>query len=381
MRSNLLNKFLSFSYGSWVGLIIGFLGTIVTTRILDPIDFGKASMFTLVLNFVNIVIMLGLDQSFIRFFYEEDKEKRGGLLYNSISIPLILSVISLISIFVFRNVLSIWLFDETNLTIILFLMIGIVVQIFYKYSIIVIRMQQKGRLYSNLLIFYRIIEFSTIIFLYFIFGANYKIIVFSTIASFCIISIIGIYNEKEMWKINKTKFQNLKHSQSKLIKFGAPLVVTILLTLLFQSFDKIAIRHWSNFKELGLYSAAFKIIALVNVLQTSFSTFWTPISYEKFESEPDHKFFYQNMFRLVSFAMFFIAIISIVGKDIIVLLFGKEYREAAQIMPFLVFMPVMYTVSEITVVGINFFKKPKWHILIATAVCLINIIGNVILVP
>ncbi|TKH00449.1 lipopolysaccharide biosynthesis protein, partial [Peribacillus simplex] len=62
-------------------------------------------------------------------------------------------------------------------------------------------------------------------------------------------------------------------------------------------------------------------------------------------------------------------------------LLGPEYQEASKILPFLVFMPLMYTISETTVLGINFYKKPKWHIVIAGVSCICNIIGNWVLVP
>jgi len=50
-------------------------------------------------------------------------------------------------------------------------------------------------------------------------------------------------------------------------------------------------------------------------------------------------------------------------KDIIFPLFSKSCREAAYIAPFLLFMPIMYTTSETTVVRINFEKKTYWHML------------------
>ena len=81
MKENLLKKFLLFSYGSWIGLVISLLGTIITTRILLPEDFGRASMFTLALNIAMLFILLGMDQSFVRFFYEEDEEKDEGDCY------------------------------------------------------------------------------------------------------------------------------------------------------------------------------------------------------------------------------------------------------------------------------------------------------------
>src|SRR5699024_9239991 len=72
---------------------------------------------------------------------------------------------------------------------------------------------------------------------------------------------------------------------------------------------------------------------------------------------------------------------SIEGKYIILLLLVTEYKSAASIMLFIVFMPIFYTISETTVIGINFYKKTKWHILIAGIACISNIIGNWLLVP
>ena len=79
--------------------------------------------------------------------------------------------------------------------------------------------------------------------------------------------------------------------------------------------------------------------------------------------------------------MLLIAIGLITFKDIIVLLLGSRYREAVFIFPYLVFMPIMYTISETTVIGVNFKKKTKYHINIATVSAVFNLIGNLILVP
>ncbi|UAC47863.1 polysaccharide biosynthesis C-terminal domain-containing protein [Bacillus aquiflavi] len=87
------------------------------------------------------------------------------------------------------------------------------------------------------------------------------------------------------------------------------------------------------------------------------------------------------MYEIVSFGMFLIAILTIMFKDLIVLLLGAEYRTATFIMPFLVFMPVMYTISETTVIGINFYKKTRWHLFITIIVFFVNLGMTFVLVP
>lgn len=381
MKDNLLKKFLEFSYGSWIGLIIGLGSTMITTRILSPDDFGKASMFTLTINICMILIIFGTDQSFVRFFYEEEEKNRGGLLFNCLNVPIVILILVVFFIIIFKRQITVFLFNEESLVIALILAVGIITQVLNRYGILIIRMQQKGNLFSIIQILNKVLNFMFILLLYLILGSQYQIIIYSFVITSVILTIISIVYEKKYWKsINFTK-NNLKHGKVEILKYAYPLVFTTLITWLFESFDKIAIKQWSSFNELGVYSAAYKIVALLIVVQSSFTTFWTPVCYETYEKNPENKDFYKKMFRIVSFVMFSIAILCIAGKDIIVALLGTEYREASKIMPFLVFMPIMYTLSETTVIGINFYKKPRWHIFIASISCLVNILGNWMLVP
>jgi len=83
----------------------------------------------------------------------------------------------------------------------------------------------------------------------------------------------------------------------------------------------------------------------------------------------------------IAAGMFIFGMLIVVFKDIIFLLLESSCRQASGISSFLILMPIMYTVSEVTVVGINFKKKTYWHTLIATISVGANIFGNFIFVP
>ncbi len=68
-------------------------------------------------------------------------------------------------------------------------------------------------------------------------------------------------------------------------------------------------------------------------------------------------------------------------KDVVVLLLGPNYKDGAMIMPFLVFTPLMYIASETTAMGIDFYKKVRWHLFVSFIVLIVNIVGNLLLVP
>ncbi|RJE83624.1 polysaccharide biosynthesis protein [Paenibacillus sp. 1011MAR3C5] len=381
MNNNLLKKFLSYSYGGFLGAIIGFITTMITTRILSPEEFGKASMFTLVSSICMITIIFGTDQAFVRFFYEENEKKRGALLFNCLKIAAVISVPFFIIFILYREPVSILLFGEYSFVVIVLLLVGVLLQVLNRFALLVVRMQQKGKLYSTFEVLNRIFILVGVISFYALYGSSYTVLVFATVISYGILIIFQFIGQKNFWSLKNLKIEGTKHSKKEIIKYSYPLLMTMLLTWLFEGMDKIALRQWSDFQEIGLYSAAFKIIALLTILKGVFSTFWVPVAYETYEKNPQNKSFFSRVSIIVSFLMLALAILVIMSKDLIILLLGNEYVEAGLMLSFLVFIPVMYTISETTVLGINFSKKVKWHVGIALVVCLCNIAGNYLLVP
>ncbi len=381
MNDTLVKKFLKFSYGSWVSLILGLFSTMLVTRLLPPDAYGKASMFDLFIQVGMVLVIFGTDQAFVRLFYEEQTNKRGALLYNCLRIPMLASLVIIGLIIIFYRPISEFLFGAESLSLALILPIGIIAQLLLRFGQLVLRMQQKGNLYSLLQIFQKLFNIILIIVFFYLIGSTFTVLIFSKVVTLLLVIGIAIYFGKQFWSISNLKIKDVKHSQQDILKLGAPFVLTTFIFWLFEGFDKIAIRQWNTFDELGLYSAAMRLVALVMVLGTTFSTFWTPVAYERFEHQSANKDFFRYITIIVSFAMFLVALVSIAAKDLIVILLGSDYKGAATIMPFLVFMPILYTISETTVIGINFYKKVNWHILIAGIACGINILGNWLLVP
>ncbi len=84
---------------------------------------------------------------------------------------------------------------------------------------------------------------------------------------------------------------------------------------------------------------------------------------------------------MITVIMFFIGIHLILLKDVFAFILGAEYRKAAYIFPFLIFNPIMYTISETTCAGISISKKSYLNIFVSFGACVTNILGNILLVP
>jgi len=376
----LLKKLLAFSFGTWIAFLFGFISTPITTRLFMPEEMGKASMFDLAMNIIAIFVIFGTDQAYVRFYYQEESNNRKHLLKKVLFLPGLIFIVFSIIILCFPDYISLKLFNEQIQNVSILLIAGILLTVLHRFAILVIRMQQKGVIFSYLQILMKVISIATIVGLYLIMGNGAKILIFAEITALLIVCLFALYFSKEEWRFT-IKNADTKNSFSDIFKFSSPLLFTTMIMWLFQSFDRLAIKHYCNYEELGVYVAAFRIIAVLNIFQTSFTTFWAPVAYEHYEKDPDNKTIFERIHAYVALGMIILGIVSIMCKDIITLLVGKSYREASSVMPFLIFIPVMYTISETTVIGINFFKKVNWTLLISIIVCVTNVIGNYLLVP
>ncbi|MBO9153262.1 lipopolysaccharide biosynthesis protein [Chitinophaga sp. GCM10012297] len=378
---NIVKKFLSFSIGTWIGAIIGIITIPLSTYFFSPEDFGKASIFTLALNILMLFTLFGIDQAFIRFFYEERTEK---LLSKCLVLTTAVYLCLMGALFVFRQEVSMYLFDVYSPEMILLLGVATIVNVLNNYAASIVRMKQEGLIYSIIQIALRFLELAFILIFLLFMTRDYALLVYAKAASLLLATIYAIYVTKETWaKVEAAPGQST-YSYKDIFNFSYPLAFTNLVTWALQSIDKLALKEWATPEELGVYYAAFKVVLVLQIIQTSFTTYWIPLSYERFHQYQDkevNQVFFGKVNQNVSVAMLLFGVGLIMCKDLVSIVLGAEYRSAVSMIPFLIFMPVMYTIAETTTIGLNFFKKVKLILLISVITLIVNLICNYLLVP
>ena len=374
----MLKLFFKFSYGSWISAIISFFSIPIITSLIIPEEFGKAAMFTLAINFFMQIVQLGTDQSFVRFFYEKPENERSCLFSTCFFLPLLLTGIFAFFILTFWKPLSNLLFESLDFKAIILLVICLLFSVSERFATLVIRMKQRGNLFSIIKIINSVV-YAGVVFLYaYYIERNFHAILFASICACFVCFSIAVFAERKWYNfkvgINKIDIKPI-------LNYGLPFIPIFVISWIFEGMDKIALKTWSTFEEIGLYSAGFKIVALLTILQVGFCTFWAPVAVQKYEENHNNTYFFEHVFKYISFILIIATVGLILFKDIIILLFASSYREAAHIMPFLVFVPFMCTLSEITGVGIGFKKQTYWGFVVFSGSALVNFFGNYLLVP
>lgn len=381
LKNGFIKNFMIIGSGTFISMFIGFITTPIITRAVDPTAYGEYSVFTLYSSIAVMVLYLGMDQSLVRFFYDKDSiEYKHSLLYKCIKVPLLLCLVVLVISFIIQK-MNLWSFELGN-TVFWLLCIYTFVQVVYRFSLLLVRLQYKSKTYSALGIINKV-AYVTLALAFLYSGKisdSISLILALTIAAI-ICLIVSIVCEKEIWYKNNCGVDECTIDVVSLIKYAFPYVFSMGITILFQTADKLALSAFGSYSDVGIYSSTMTLVNVFAIVQTSFNTLWAPMAVEHYNKEPEDKSLYYKGNQIITVVMFFIGLTLILFKDVFALLLGEKYREAAYILPFLIFNPIMYTISETTVNGLVFMKKSNLQVVVAVGACVVNVIGNTILVP
>ena len=384
--SDTFKGFLSYFYGNFIVLLLGFVQTPLLTRILSTDEYGRTGMFETAVTVIYIFAILGLDQSYIRFYYEPDTD-RGALLRRCLT-PALIIVTGLSLIYIlFSDIANAFLFGSGSADVVALVIIYTFISVFERFFFLDVRMQQNGKLYSNINIIEKVLSILTIIVAFYIIGNDFRVglyalvVPWGTTTAFLIIRYFFLNASGKTEKIAKNG-QKIP-SYRDLISYGAPFITVLLMEWALSSCDKIALRSFADFDELGIYNSAMKIIVLLITFKNTFIAYWSPVAMERFESGAgeENTSFFRRAYEMVVFLCISGAALLILFRKVIVLLLGPSYRSAESIIPFLTLMPIFAMMFEITNQSIKFAKKGKYLNIASLVAIAVNIGGNTLLVP
>lgn len=370
-------KLFGFSLGPILGAFIGFLTVPVTTYFISPTEMGKASMFTVFTTLILSVLYLGLDQSFVKEYHSTESKKK--LLLNAISLPMILSLTILLMCVCFGRELSKYLFGDSQYYMLAILFgIQFLFANFERFILLQLRMEEKAVQYSMFSVLLKIIVFIVTLLLIAFGMRTFQTIVIATASGQVIGDLILLFLYKDYLSFSKDLID--LSLIKRMLAFGLPLVIASSLTSLLNTVGRIFLRNYSDFHELGIFTAALKISTLITLVQVSFSSFWTPVAFRwnKDKVDQKHYSFISNALMLVlTFFLFGVLIF----KDMLIMILSSEYSEAKFSLGLLCLVPILYTVSETTAMGISFSGKSYYQLFVSIWALVPAVILSYLLIP
>jgi O-antigen/teichoic acid export membrane protein len=134
---------------------------------------------------------------------------------------------------------------------------------------------------------------------------------------------------------------------AKLLRFGSPLILTALLTLVMNQADLYLLRLFISMDQVGIYSLAASIgRAFYTVLLLPFGSIWGVVIYEIAE-QPRAKKVYAQVFQYFVYCQMLVFLsVSLVAKPVLALVTASDYADAADLIPIVCLAYLFFSLHE-----------------------------------
>lgn len=353
--------------------VVSFLSLPIITRLLTPEDYGIVSLFTSFASVFTILFLLSISSA-IKVNYIKKDFPHGEYLFSNVIFLLIINIIFVLLVYLFKRQLELT-FNLPGFIIFLAALTSMG-NVFLQMKIGVLHGQQRSRLAS----FLDATENTSIILvsLLVIYLMTKNLYLGQIYTELVIAILFAIYSFFALLRESKPRFKFAYVKDA--LKFGLPLTPHAISGFILHFSDQIIINQLVGVAKTGIYSFAYKIGNLMNMLVASMNIAWQPIYWEYIKNEKWNAI--NALARKYAKYVYLAAIFFICfSKEITMLLSEPSYYESVQIIPVIILSYVflfLYTLFS----GISFYEKRTGLISINTLIAAaINIGLNYWLIP
>ncbi|MCE3221735.1 oligosaccharide flippase family protein [Vibrio diabolicus] len=369
----------SFALGPILGAVLGVITLPIITWFFPQEDVGRISMLNITLSFTTMFFCLGLDQSYVREFHESKNKAQLLLMAYLPGAALLLTTIFIACIY-FRVEIAKFIFNSESESIAIALAVMVLAAFTSRMLSLCLRMKEKGLLYSISQLIPKV-SVLAIVFIYVLNGVekSFSFLLYAYLISNVVLLFYILWNLREEVLSALNERVDLS-SLREMLKFGLPLVVGGLAYWGLLAADKIMLRSLSSFEQLAIYSVSSSFAGAATVLQSIFTVIWAPTVY-KWAKTGENLEKIEKVTDYVLLAVVFLISVTGIFSWIVGLLLPEKYLSVTWIMISCMGAPLLYTLSETTVVGIGITRKSLFALSGSFIALVVNVIGNWALVP
>jgi len=350
-----------------------FISIPIFTRLMSPEEYGVLSIFLSIISIATIIFSLNFHGAINRYYHEEIKNM-GEFITSNLSFIFLFNIILFIIIYIYRIKFSKFINISVNVFTfaIIISILNIPVQMFLSY----LQTSKQSKKYFQLTIYKNISTLLlSVLWIYLLNDSRYMGRVYGQFVIYLIFLLIVLY---KFFKIGKKRIR-IKYIKYSL-NFGLPLIPHALSGILLSYFDRLAINQLVGPMNTGLYSFAYNVGMIMNVIVMAMNKAWVPIFYDKFKKND-----YSSIDNIVKKYSKYIYISSIFliffSREIVMIIADKNYYDSLSIVPIIILSYVLvffYTLFS----NYSFYRKKTFLISIATlGAGLINIVLNYYFIP
>ena len=352
--------------------ILGFVNTMVLTRVLSTRVYAMYGLLISVATTIMMFLSFGFDSAYMRFYYNNGHTKK-KFLWMSLKPSLILFCVFALAILEPTHTLLKYIFEtDISFWVALIFIAYIFFATVHRFTQLTARMEEFAGNYiaSNIAAKSGFIIFILAFFLIFKMADLGDIPFYLVLLSFATSSVLSVIinvfifskASKSCEVISDQKALAITHKD--LFKYGFPYMINNVIVLVIPTIEKIIIRDQGSWDLLGIFTAAAVFQTVVSLLQHTLNNIWQPIAFKNCDDKEKFSNILHN-FGLLSTVLVALAfVVFLFLRRWLVLFLDSNYYSVYIIMPTIMLGSCFNIITLIYSIGIDIQKK-TYHLVIA----------------
>lgn len=361
-----------------------FIGIFLTpfyTRVYTPTDYGTMALLTSGYTLISIVIVLSLDNSTARWFYDTTDKCDQKITINTwIWFYFSLSIIVALLIFSCSSLIANGLFkgDKHAGTYIKLLAASLPLTVWSAVANNVLRFERKAipavslSLFTNLTLIGLTILF-VLVLKKGLLGAYYAMFLSAAIGMPCAFYLI------KGW-VGKPSLLNFKRLRAMLL-YSSPFIPATLAYWVVNLSGVYFINGYLSKSEAGLYQIGTSIAGVAGLVTSSFQQAWAPFAFSIHKNEGAREVYAKVLYLYVLIVGFLCMLIALFTPEVLMMLTTPKYYDAAWVASILTFSNLFIGAVYIADIGAAIAKKTAPLGIISTISAFLIIGLNFLLIP
>lgn len=373
-----VKKILAFALGPIVSAAFGLITVPVVAWAFSAEDVGRLNILQVTVSFCLMLLVLGLDQAYVREFHES--RDRARLLKACFTPGFVLLVVGGVLTVAFGAEFSHLLFGTTNPVFFWITLACVVATFISRFLSLILRMQERGLAFSMSQVIPKALLLAIVGGILFLgLPRSFLALQLAFLASTIAVVLVYLWNTRNQWRPSIAAKLDQKEVRS-LLKFGTPLIFSGLAYWGLVATSSIALRSLSTFSELGIYSVTMSFAGVATIFQSIFSVVWAPIVY-KWVAEGTDLSRVDSVARQALAAVCGIFVLCGLFSWLTDFVLPAEYINVKYLVLCAIVQPLLYTLSEVTCVGIGISRRTMLTVWVTLASLCVNVLLNLWLVP
>lgn len=351
----------------------------IYTKYLTPNDYGIISSMGVLGSIIVVFFTLSIERSVIRLYYEYETEEEKKTFLGTVTLSIwMISTLIVLLLFLFSKYVGLTYRSISFYPFYAITILATFVNIFN--SVPMIYMALKGQALKFVLLSMSQFILNSGIILWFILvqkdGAIgvLKANLYSTVVFLPYFIVFS-------FKICKMKFKYEMFKNA--FNFSFPIVPAILTGWVLTFSDRVFIERYYNLSDVGIYSMAYQIAALIGLFTSSFGTAYDPLFF-KLANHQDQKLAQKKIFNYNELYLIIVILIcfclSFFAKEVVSLILDKKYVDVYLFVPIISFSYLFVSAGTLTSHFFQQSKKMKPNMYISIFTAILNTILNFLLI-